>query len=182
MIIALVRAMWTATSHCEVRWSIQGWCLGGLIGKADRDLIEWWPRPILRLTRRPADVNKAGDALMRRQAESIEHTAVVGVPFGDPVCPVAEGVSGEDETHGRGAGGEDLLPFGDFHMRAGAAHHGDHERRARETLALGLDMFRLCIGVLSAKSSDDCLAGRTPSFAFKHDETPRRQLAVIGHP
>ena len=77
---------------------------------------------------------------------------------------------------------ERTCPFRDFHMRAGAAHHGDHEWRARETLALGLDMFRLCIRVLSAKSSRDCLAGRTPSFAFKHDETPRRQLAVVGHP
>ena len=54
------------------------------------------PRPILRRTRRPADVNKAGDALMRRQAEGIEHTAVVGVPFGYPVCRVAERVRGED--------------------------------------------------------------------------------------
>ena len=76
-------------------------------------------------------MNKAGDALMRRQAESIEHAAVVGLPFGDPVRPVAEGVRGEDKAHGRGAGVEDLLPFRDFHMRAGAAHHGDHEWRAR---------------------------------------------------
>jgi hypothetical protein len=34
-------------------------------------------------------VNKAGDALMRRQAEGIEHIAVVGVPFRDLLCPVA---------------------------------------------------------------------------------------------
>ena len=34
------------------------------------------------------------------------------------------------------------LPFRDFHMRAGVAHHGDHEWCAHETLALGLDMFR----------------------------------------
>jgi hypothetical protein len=51
-------------------------------------------------------------------------------------------VRGEDKAHGGGAGGEHLLPFRDFHMRAGAAHHGDHEWRAHQTLALGLDMFR----------------------------------------
>jgi len=81
-------------------------------------------------------VNKAGDALMLRQAEGIEHTAVVGIPFGDPVCPVTEGVRGEDKAHGGDTGGEHLLPFRDFHMRAGAAHHGDHEWRPHQTLAL----------------------------------------------
>jgi hypothetical protein len=36
-----------------------------LSGKTGRDLVERRPRPILGRTRRPADVNKAGDALVR---------------------------------------------------------------------------------------------------------------------
>jgi hypothetical protein len=36
-----------------------------LDGKAGGDLVERRPRPILRQTRRPADVNEAGDALVR---------------------------------------------------------------------------------------------------------------------
>jgi len=153
-----------------------------LSDKADYDLIERWPRPILWWTRRPTDVNKAGNALMRRQAESIEHTAIVGVPFGDPICPVTERVRSEDKAHGGGTRGEHLFPFRDFHMRPGAAHHGDHEWGALETFALGLDMFGLRIRVLSAKRCGDCDASRTPRLAFKHDEAPGCQLAMIGHP
>jgi hypothetical protein len=75
-------------------FKLPGWALG-LSGKADCDLIKRRPWPILGRTRRPPDVNKAGNALMRRQAEGIEHAAVVGVLFGDQVCPVTErGVSG----------------------------------------------------------------------------------------
>ena len=118
-------------------------------------------------------MNKAGDALMRRQAESIEHTAVVGVPFGYPVRPVTEGVRGEDKAHGGGTGGEHLFPLRDFHMRAGAAHHGDHEWHPHQTLALCREMFRPRVRVLNAKCSGDCLAGRPPRLAFNHDEAPR---------
>ena len=96
--------------------------------------------------------------------------------------PTAPSARGEDKAHGGGTGGEHLLPFRDFHMRAGAAHHGDHEWRAHETLAFGLDMFSPCVRVLDAKCRGDCLAGRTPRLAFKHDEAPRCQLAMIGHP
>ena len=66
-------------------------------------------------------------------------------------------------------------------MRAGAAHHGDHEWRAHQTLALCLDMFKPCVRVLGAKCGGDSLAGRAPSLPFKHDEAPRCELAVIGH-
>src|SRR5271156_5209847 len=90
-----------------------------LNGKSGRNLLERRPRPILGRTWRRADMNKADDALVRRQTERIEHVAVVGVPFGDPVCAVTKRVRGEDETHGGGPGGKDLLPFRNFDMRAG---------------------------------------------------------------
>ena len=47
------RARWLHPSY--------GYC--ALTSKACRDLVE--PRPVLGRTRRPADVNKAGDALVR---------------------------------------------------------------------------------------------------------------------
>ncbi len=119
---------------------------------------------------------------MRRQAKGIEHAAVVGIPFGDPACPVTERMGGKDEAHGGGTGGEHLFPFRDFHMGAGAAHHGDHKWCAHETLALDFDMFRLCVLILGAKCSGYRSAGRTPRLTFEDDETPRCKLAVIGYP
>src|SRR5580704_9454397 len=80
-----------------------------LSAKAGRNLVERRPRPILGRARRPADVNKAGDTLVRRQAQRVEHAAIVGVPFRDPTRPVAERMRGEHKVHGRGAGGEHLL-------------------------------------------------------------------------
>jgi hypothetical protein len=75
-----------------------------LSGKAGCDLIERRPRSILGLTRGSADVNEAGDTLMRRQAKGVKHAAIVRVPFGDPVCSVT--VRGEHKAHGGGTGGE----------------------------------------------------------------------------
>ena len=49
---------------------------------------------------------------------------------------------GGDEVHRGGAGREHLLPFGDFHVRRGAAHHRDDKRRAREPIALERDLIR----------------------------------------
>ena len=71
---------------------------------------------------------------------------------------------------------------GEARRSAGAAYHGNHEWRAHETLALGLDMFRPRVRVVGTKCSGDCLAGRPPRLAFEHDEAPRCQLAVIGDP
>ena len=75
---------------------------------------------------------------MWRQAKGLEHAAVIGIPFGDPVCPITQRMRRKDEAHGSGAGREHLLPFRNFHMWAGAAHHSDHEGCARETIAFGL--------------------------------------------
>jgi hypothetical protein len=56
-------------------------------------------------------------------------------------------------------------------MRAGAAHHSNHEWRAHETLALGLDMFRPRARVLGRNaaaigSPTDRFA--SPSNTMKH--------------
>jgi hypothetical protein len=66
--------------------------------------IGFWPAKLVKRTA----ISLSGDALMLCQAEGIEHAAVVGVPFGDPVCAVAERVRGEDKAHGDGTGGEHL--------------------------------------------------------------------------
>jgi hypothetical protein len=64
----------------------------------------------------------------------------------------------------------------------GAAHHGDHQRRAHETLALGRDMLRLGVRVFGVEGRSNRRTGRPPRLAFEHYEAPRRELAVIGHP
>jgi len=56
-----------------------------LSGKTRGDGVERRPRPIFGRSGRPADVNEAGDALVRRKPERIERVAVVSVPLGDPV-------------------------------------------------------------------------------------------------
>jgi len=66
-------------------------------------------------------------------------------------------------------------------MRRGAAHHGDHQRRAHETLALGRDMLRLRVRVFGVEGGGNRGTGRAPRLALEHDKTPRRELAVIRH-
>ena len=77
-------------------------------------------------------------------AERVEHAAVVGVPFGDPVGRVAERVGREHEAHGGGAGGQHLLPFRNLHVRRGSAHHRDDQRRAgKRVRSFDLDLLGL---------------------------------------
>ena len=99
-------------------------------------------RAIFRRLRGAADMHEAGDLLVGGEAERVEHAAVIGVPFGDPVRRKAERMRGGHQVHRGGAGGEHLLPFGDLHMRRGAAHHRDDERRARQAIALEGDLIR----------------------------------------
>src|SRR5262249_58884936 len=48
------------------------------------DLAQRRSRPIFSLARRPSDVNEPRYALLRCQAESLEHPALIGAPPGDP--------------------------------------------------------------------------------------------------
>ena len=66
-------------------------------------------------------------------------------------------------------------------MRPGAADHRDDERRARQTLALELDLLGRRFGMIGAENLRDRLAGFNPCIALEHDEPPRRELAVVGH-
>src|SRR5512139_1034991 len=94
------------------------------------DSVQLWSVAIFGRLCRTSHVDKAGNALMRSKTESIKDAPVIGVPFGDPASGIAHGVRGEDQAHCRGAGRELLLPFGNLHMRAGAADDGDNERCA----------------------------------------------------
>jgi hypothetical protein len=49
----------------RARWLHPGYGYCALTSKACRDLVERRARPVLGRPRRPADVNKAGDALVR---------------------------------------------------------------------------------------------------------------------
>ena len=67
-------------------------------------------------------------------------------------------------------------------MRRRAADNGDHERRARQPLVLGRDVLGLGVRIFGAEGCGDRSARGAPRLALKHDEAPRRQLAVIlGH-
>ena len=57
------------------------------------------PVAIFRRFGRTSDVHKSGDALICGEAESLEHTAIVCVPFGDPACRIAHRMRGKDQAH-----------------------------------------------------------------------------------
>ncbi len=126
-------------------------------------------------------MHKAGHAFVGGKAERVEHGAVIGVPFGDPARRIAHGVGGDHQAHRGRAGGELLFPFRDLRVRAGAADHRDHQRRARQPLAFEVDLVGRRVGVPLAKNRGDFFAGGKALLALEHDETPGRELAVVGH-
>ena len=63
-------------------------------------------------------------------------------------------------------------------MRAGAADHRDHQRRARQPLAFELDLVGRGIGAIGGKRGGDRRAGGDARVALKYDEAPGRELAV----
>jgi len=69
------------------------------------DLAQRWSRSILSRAHRRSDVNEPRYALVRRQAKSIEHAAIIGVPTGDPARPISERVRCEDKVHSSGSRG-----------------------------------------------------------------------------
>ena len=108
------------------------------------------------------------------EAERVEHAAVVGVPFGDPVGGVAERVGGEHEAHGGGAGRQHLLPFRNLHVRPGAAHHRDDQRRARETGCSSSTCSGLASGYLArnaASIASPAVSRASPSKMMKRQGT-----------
>jgi len=150
--------------------------------KVGDDLRERRARPVFRCLGGMPDVDEAGDLLMGGEPERIEHAAIIGIPFGDPGRAEAERMGGDQEAHGGRARRQHLLPFRDFDVGRGAAHHRDHQRRAGEARALVRDVFRLGIGIFGDERRGDRLAGLLPSLALEHDETPWGELAVVGYP
>src|SRR5437763_1152839 len=78
------------------RHSSAAWCNGtAAMGQPHRllciyppetcgDFVERRAWTVLGPMRRRPDVDESGDALVRLEAERVEHAAVIGVPFGDP--------------------------------------------------------------------------------------------------
>ena len=67
-------------------------------------------------------MNETGDLFMGREAEAIQHPAVIGIPLGQPGGAIAHGLGGDDQIHADCARRQHLLPFGDLHMGRGARH------------------------------------------------------------
>jgi hypothetical protein len=67
-------------------------------------------------------------------------------------------------------------------MRRRAAHHRDDQRRARQPIALEADLVLGRLRVVRLEDIGDRLAGLEARLAGKHDEAPRRELAVVRDP
>ena len=67
-------------------------------------------------------------------------------------------------------------------MRPGKADDANYQRRIGEPALLDLDLASLGIRIFPREHFCDDLAGPRPSVSLEHDEAPRRQLAVVGHP
>ena len=66
-------------------------------------------------------------------------------------------------------------------MRFRETDHPDHQRRIGQAFLLDLDLGGGGLRILAGKHSGNHLAGAVAGIAFKHDEAPRRELAMIGH-
>src|SRR5262249_15173808 len=97
-------------------------------------------------------------------------------------CGIAHGMGSENQAHGGSTSRELLLPFGNLHMGPCAAHHGDHQWGTRKPLALKLNLLGSSVRAFGTKHGGDDLTGRRTRISFEEDETPWRELSVIGHP
>src|SRR5207244_8682394 len=119
---------------------------------------EIWTLALFRRLSRASNMHKTGNTLIRGKSEKVEHAPVVGVPFRDPARGVAHGMRRKNQTHGRGSGGELLLPLRNLYMRSGPADDGDHQRCAREPFTFEVYFVRCGVGTISAEYRSDCLA------------------------
>src|SRR5450830_1175708 len=67
-------------------------------------------------------------------------------------------------------------------MRLGRTHYRNHERRLHEGVARFRNILFGSIWVLFGENLRKNFASPLPRIAFKNDEPPWRNLAMIGHP
>src|SRR5438045_9363388 len=67
-------------------------------------------------------------------------------------------------------------------MRPGKADDPNYKRRIGEPALLNFDLAGFGIRIFPREHFSDNLAGPRSRVSLEHDEAPRRQLAVVGHP
>src|SRR6202022_3520833 len=127
-------------------------------------------------------MDEAGELLVRLQSEPVEDVTVERKPPRQPARAVAEGGGRSDDVHRARARGQFLLPWRHLGMRPGKTDHANHQWCIREPALLDIDLVRRGVRIFLRDHLCDDLAGTNARVAFEHDEAPRRQLAVIGHP
>ncbi len=129
-----------------------------------------------------ADIDEAGDALARFEAEAVAHAGMEGAPFCQPVGDKAHRMRRDQQGLAHRAGGEELLPFGNRDRLAHPTDHAHDHRRAQESEAFHVEAFRSGLGFGFQQALGQHLAHAAAGVTLEHDEAPGKQLAMVGHP
>src|SRR5271166_1116996 len=126
-------------------------------------------------------MDEAGHALVLGKPDRGAEARIIGQPLGEPGRGEPERARRHDQVHARRAGRQHLLPFGDLRVGRGARHDGDDERGADETPEFLRLRLVVKVWLVFEPDHQSDASGALARGALEHDETPRCELAMIGH-
>ena len=125
------------------------------------------------------DMDKAGKAFLRHEAQKPACSHVVDRPISQPLRGKSKRMCPVEKVHTCRTGRQYLLPFGDLHMRSGTAHEPDHNWRPGKPVQFGvLLLSRKSLPALQAEAQQP-RSSLPPPLAIEKNESPRGQLAMI---
>ncbi len=119
---------------------------------------------------------------MLAKAHLARDLGIIGDPVGIPLRADAQRCRGEQDVLAESARGKLLLPFRDLHMRRSTRDDGEDERRSLEELRLEVEAVLAMIGMERMPALAHDLAKSAARIALEQDETPGRELAMVGYP
>src|SRR5690606_3332477 len=128
---------------------------------------------------RSADMDEAGDALVRAEPEQAQHVFVVGRPAGQALRAEAAALGRLQQGEADASGRSEAFGLGDLRVLAEAGDDRDHQRRAEAPAVLverRLRGLRVAFEHAPYQRFAECVAG----ISCDADEAPRHAAAVVG--